>query len=82
MVQSEAALKDRVFFLDCGEGRELETERLSGEDLSGWLIPAEWADEFDAQFRSDRIEERWHAFYRFAEWEETGEGIQIRFREY
>ena len=35
LVQDEAATQGCVFFGDCGEGRDLVTEELEGENFSG-----------------------------------------------
>ena len=82
LVQEEARSQGSAFFLDCGEGREFETELLCGEDLSGWLIPLAQADKFDSQFKSGVISEAWLEFVRFAQWSKTGDQVRISFHKY
>lgn len=43
IVRSEADKQNSIFFCGCGEGRELFTNDMEGEDLMGWLIPKEKA---------------------------------------
>lgn len=82
LVQEEAQSQSCVFFLDCGEGREFETEQLCGEDLSGWLIPLEQAYEFDTQFKSNTITELWSKYICFATWSKVEGRICVNFQNY
>nr|DAP56891.1 MAG TPA: hypothetical protein [Caudoviricetes sp.] len=82
IVREEAAALDSIFFIDCGEGRELVTEDLEMEDLSGWLIPRERADAFEEKFRKNEVSNRWDSFVRFAVWEQHGDMITIEFKEF
>lgn len=68
------------FYMDSGEGREIVTDELDGEDLSGWLIPVQLV----AAFRDDwsigeANREKWSPYYKFARWYKTGEAITIHF---
>lgn len=47
IVQETAAAQGCVFFLDCGEDHDLITDEIDCQDLSGWLIEEEAADEFE-----------------------------------
>lgn len=80
LVQETAKKQHCVFFLDCGEGRDFLTQTMEGEDLSGWLIPQNSVQEFERQFRADHIDEKWFAFFTFAIWHETPDGIGIEFK--
>lgn len=82
IVQAAAAKKDCIFFLDCGEGHDLETDNLSGEDLSGWLIPINQADQFEEEFQSGSIREVWNEFITFATWRSTSGEIAINFQRF
>ena len=79
-VRSAAAAQDAIFFVDCGEGRELVTEELDGEDLSGWLIPQQDADGFQTEFDSGDVSGQWDDFMRIAVWSQSGKEIQIQFK--
>jgi hypothetical protein len=50
LVQEEAAKKNSVFFLDCGQGKTFENESIECENLCGWLIPKEKVKEFTPIF--------------------------------
>ena len=72
-LKSEAERQGFVFFEDSGEGRDLETDTMYFEDVSGWLAPI-GTSEKDAKKDEN---------YRFAEWktDENGEFI-IKFKRY
>ena len=71
-----------IFFVDCGEGRELFTEDMEGEDLSGWLIPKEKAAVFEKEFRSGDVSEEWNDRVFFATWSQKDNSIAINFESY
>jgi len=79
IVQREAERQNAVFFLEAGDGREFSTETLDGEDLQGWLIPQDRADEFQKQWINNNFTEDWDDFFGFAIWEKDGETVKIRF---
>jgi hypothetical protein len=82
LVQQSASKRNAVFFLDCGEGRDIETESLSGEDLCGWLIPKENANEFQSEFLSRSISDKWSKYVCFAVWSQSGTAIHIDFQHF
>lgn len=67
-IQESAKKMNCVFFLDCGEGHELSTETLEGEDLTGWLIPNSKADEFGKLFVNGDDLDEWADFLAFCRW--------------
>ena len=72
IVQEEAARNGSVFFLDCEEGEDCETEEMELSRLSGWLIPEKLADEFEREFKtlkSYEFSERWEDYFCFVHWE-------------
>lgn len=79
IVQKAAEREGKVFFLDVGEGNEIITDELEGEDLFGWLIPLEIADQFEEEWLKDAIGEEWESFETFEEWEKTEKGLKIEF---
>lgn len=82
----KAALKEgAVYFIDCGEGKEIYQEGIEGEDLSGWLIPKRFVDDFAKDYAQGKEDDtyRWDQYYRFAEWElDDNNSIQIKFINY
>jgi hypothetical protein len=82
IVRNAAKKKGCIYFVDCGEGRELFTDELEGEDLSGWLIPKEKADMFEKEFQSKDVSEKWNSYVCFAIWSNTDKGVEIEFRNF
>lgn len=83
LVQKKASETDCVFFLDCGEGRDFETETMEGEDLSGWLIPNHLVEKFENQFDADQIDSsQWDSCVVFVLWNETKNVISVEFNEF
>ena len=77
IVQSAAASDGKVFFLWAGEGREIVTDTLEGEDLSGWLIENGDADEFESLWLqgSDAIGDGFDDCMAFARWSVNESGL-------
>ena len=69
IVQATADQKGCVFFLDAGDGRDFETDKLEGEDLMGWLIPKDRVEAFEKEWESDDISDDWSDFYKWAIWD-------------
>ena len=82
IVRAEAKKRDCVFFLDCGEGREIITDDMEGEDLSGWLIPENKADSFQKEFVAWDVSEKWNDNVVFAIWKKEKNGISITFERF
>lgn len=85
LVQDEAVKSNAVFFLLSGEGRDIILPNLEGEDLSGWLIPEEQAEEFETAWKQDdsmEALEKWSEFFQWAEWRENDNKIKITFQKY
>lgn len=82
LVQAEAEKQGCVFFLDCGEGRDIETDTLSGEDLSGWLISSTEAGQFEQAFLEGGNLETWDACIVFAIWHVEPSGVTIHFQKF
>lgn len=85
-VQETAKTKGFVFFLESGDGRDFYRDDIEGEDLGGWLVPIEYADEFELLWQNDThkdYEETLpHVEYAFAEWEEIDGEIIVSFNKY
>lgn len=63
MVQNVARKAKKVFFLDAGDGNEFLTDEMEGEDLLGWLIPEDQADEFESAFKEFKELDEWDDYY-------------------
>lgn len=77
-MQKEAAKKNCVFFLDCGQGDLFENEAFECEDLCGWMIPEALVDEFTPLFM-DGSEDQ-HGFddhYVFVDFNVNGDVVEI-----
>jgi len=71
-----------VFFLDAGEGRDFERSDMTGEDLSGWLIPAGRAEEFQAEWEQGKPQDKWLEFFRFAIWSTESGALRVDFKQF
>lgn len=67
-VQEKAWGKASVFFLECGEGRDFEDGDMEGEDMSGWLVPEDQAEQFQKDWEKGEEMDKWDKFFRFAKW--------------
>lgn len=86
ILQEFAQKHGAIFFIDSGEGRELFTDTLEGENLSGWLIPINKADEFEKFWKSTSDNStlfgtRWDDMFRFAIWSMDNGNLSIEFKE-
>lgn len=84
-VQDAAAEQGMAFFVEAGDGNEFELDDIEGEDLSGWLVPLEKAEEFQelcwaGDFKACNAFEG--AVSCFAEWEIEESGLSIEFKTY
>lgn len=62
-VQDAAKKEKKIFFLDAGDGNEFSTDEMEGEDLLGWLIPEDQAEDFASEFENFKEAEEWDDFY-------------------
>ena len=82
IVQKEASKHNAVFFLDSGEGNEIETSDINAEDLSGWLVPKNQAEEFDVLFKKfdkSAISNKFDNFYMIASWQKEKDTFSVTF---
>lgn len=79
IVQAEALKENKIFFLDAGDGRDINLPGISGEDLMGWLIPIDMADDFKKYWMLDDVNDDWSDYFMFAIWEKDEDEIKIRF---
>lgn len=84
LVQSEAAKKNSVFFLDTSDGDDFETDTMEGETLRGWLIPSDKVSEFEKEWTVDchNVGDDWDDFFLWAEWEITDSTVSVSFVKY
>lgn len=82
LVQEKAAKKGMVFFADCGEGSDFETEEMEGEDFCGWLIPLDKVKEFEPNWKENNVSDKWVDNMIWLEWESINDIISIEFNKY
>ncbi len=76
LVQEFAEKNDAVFFVDSGEGKCVDEPDFFATDLSGWIIPTEKADAFEALWPlDDDNRENWRDCFAFVRWSTDGDGI-------
>lgn len=80
IVQETAKQQGKMFFCDCGEGREFFLEDMEGEDLRGWLIPLDKATEFESEWIKNEVSDQWD--FHWAEWKNTEGIITVEFNTY
>ena len=76
LVQKKAAGEKSVFFLDSGDGNELE-----GENLQGWLIPLSKVEEFEKIWKERKEDDKFIDFFCWVEWFDNRGNIDVRFTE-
>ena len=81
MIQSAAEAKGAVFFADAGDGNDFETPTLEGENMMGWLIPTDKANEFEPMWEQSDVSDEWSDFFVWAVWKRDGDKIKIEFEE-
>lgn len=74
IIQQTAAKKGSVFFLDCKEGHEQVKNGLIASDCSGWLVPAEEAEEFNAEYMDFSECDCWDKYFAWETWYEDENG--------
>ena len=78
VVQSEAEKIGKVFFLDCEEGHDGSVNGMEVCNLSGWLIPADKAHEFELLWKREKEDDNWSDFFVFVSWKDEN-GLKIVF---
>lgn len=81
IIQEEAKNLGAIFFADAGDGGDFSTPTMEGENMVGWLIPADKAEAFEPMWRACTVDDSWSDFFMWAVWEKNGESIRIRFEE-
>ncbi len=82
IVQQAAAEQGKLFYFWSHEGNDIFTDELDGGDMSGWLVPPERAEEFEAAWKvSDQlIPDDLYDGFTIARWSGSPEtGIEITF---
>lgn len=82
IVQAAAGRLGKVFFLWTGEGHDITTDELDGEDLSGWLVDESNAELFESLWTKPgaSIPDDLDDTSCFARWSQDEDGrIEIRF---
>lgn len=83
LIQDRAEKEESRFFMECGEGREFETDEMFGEDISGWLVPGDQADDFNKEWRKEVPHlDAWADCVCIAEWTRSGDQIDVHFMRY
>lgn len=81
-VQLEASKQQSIFFLNCGEGKNFETDTMEGEDLSGWLIPKDKANLFEKEWLKNKVSDKWVDNMFWVEWKKINDEIFIELKTY
>lgn len=82
IVQNAASQLNAVFFMDCGDGHDLITDEIDCEDLVGWLVPLDAADDFEPLWAArdwDAMSDEQVDLMVTAEWSGESGDISVRF---
>lgn len=81
LVQSEASKRGKVFFLESCQGNEFETSEMEGEDLVGWLVDKDRADELESQWSKNvhDVDESFDEDFVHVGWTKKGNDVEIIF---
>jgi len=82
MVQQEAGKQNKVFFIDTPDGHDFETDDLMLENIRGWLIPADKANEITPEWEIDEVGDSWYDYMCWAEWQLIDGKVKIEFKFY
>lgn len=85
LVRQKAEEVECVFFVESGDGNDFSTSDMEGEELCGWLIPFEQANEFEEEWKAGgNIDDlaRWEEFVVFALWGSDPRDPRIEFRKF
>ena len=82
MAQEEARKRHSVFFLECGEGNDFSADSIEGEDLRGWLIPENQADQFERIWLNGVPDEGWENNIVWALWSGKPENSVIQIKRF
>lgn len=61
-VQDAANKEGKVFFLDFGECKDISYKDMEIDELFGWLINKDFAEEFESYFLSNQVSNKWDAY--------------------
>ena len=79
-VQNEAAKRNSIFFLDCGQGNIFENDFIECEDMCGWLIPKSMAEEFTPLCVSNSNKQHdFDDYYIYVDYKVNDSNMEIKF---
>ena len=82
LVQAQAKKQGKVFFLECEDGHDASFDDMDVAELTGWLVPQEKAEEFEAVWLAWKEDDDWVDFYISVTWKRSKFGkIKVKFEE-
>ncbi len=82
IVDQKAKERNCIFFISEADGREFYEDDMEGDDLWGWLIPEDRADEFEKLWAEGKENDDWNDFFLCAEWRKKADGYDVEFVNY
>lgn len=79
VVQGEAAKMGKVFFVSTGYGDVEDNGALECETLIGWLVNADEADDFQAIWEDDLVDDAFDNLIFSVKWTLVKDGVDIQF---
>ena len=83
LIQKAASELNSVFYAHAGDGNDFETDELEGEEVMGWLIPADKSEEFEPIWAENEslLDEDWTEYFVWAVWEIVDGKLIISFKD-
>ena len=84
IVEETAKKRGCIFFLESETGtHDLELEKYSLFDSSGWLVPEKDVEKFEKEYRAfeESEDDRWTKYFCWAAWEYNDATIKIHFED-
>ena len=83
-VEETAKKRGCIFFLECETGtHDLELDKFSLFDSSGWLVPEKDAEAFEKKYQAfeESRDDRWTKYFCWSVWEYVDGKIKIHFED-
>ena len=77
-VQEAAGALNKIFFLECEDGHDKDTDDMEMCDLQGWLVAPERISSFVPIWNNNDVDDEWNDEFCFAVWDDS-DGLKIRF---
>lgn len=85
LVQNKAKENSKVFFLCNGEGKLATYDKYEMEDMTGWLISIELANQFEKEWLANKVKasklNKWNHYIAYVDWKLIDGKVEITIME-